>query len=173
VVTFDPYATHLPILLAAVAVVQPHTAIDLGIGRYSTLALALTCREVYAIEDKDEHWLDVAEGNLRQFVHVYCLRKIGRDAAVEWLQTDAPQADLVMVDNRAEARRPCVLQAMHLAPLVLAHDTEPGWDALYQLRGLETPAGWTRKDFTAWTPHTTVWARDRVVLDRIAAMVAA
>lgn len=168
----DPYSTHLPVIVALVAACRPRRVVDLGVGRYSTLAWAAFGAEVWAIEDMHQAWFNVMVRDLGAFPKIHWECMVGAGMAHHWLQTSCPAAvDVVCVDNRADARADCVRAGWHVAHTVLAHDTEDAREELYHLRALAPPAGWERIDFSGCSPASSVWTRQPEIAGKLRAFL--
>lgn len=164
----DPYSTHLPVIVGLIAACRPRRVIDLGVGRYSTLAWVAYGAETWAIEDMHAEWFRVMKRDLDGVGNIHWECIVGAGLAHRWLQTMAPvDVDIVCVDNRADARADCVRAGWHVAHTVMAHDTEAAHDEWYHVRSIPIPAGWERVDFSGCSPASSVWTRQPGVAEKL------
>jgi len=114
----NDYATHQPVLLAALAATEG-PVLECGAGHYSTPLLhaycAPTLRSLITLED-DPTWIE-AYAYLRSFWHDV-------DLVPDWDGLGTGQYDVAFVDHRAEARVPTMLHLRERARFIVAHDTE-------------------------------------------------
>jgi predicted O-methyltransferase YrrM len=119
----DIYATHLPLLVAAVT----HTAgpvLELGIGNYSTLLLHELCRSrtLVTLEMSTEReWLEKYY-DLRTDGHV--IEPVEHWAECKWLDRDWGVA---FIDHKpGEERVDTIARLANRAQIIVVHDTEEG-----------------------------------------------
>ena len=144
----NPYATHLPMLMACVAATEG-PVLEMGCGNYSTPILSEMCRGRRLITvDDDPAWMpkftDLAHAN-HQLI-----------AVKNWTELVLPDLawDVVLIDHApAEQRRVDIERFMDKASLIVVHDTETpdfyGYNSIL-------PRFRYRHDHKRWTPWTTV-----------------
>jgi len=118
-IRMDPWATHLPALLACVA----HTmgpVLELGCGVYSTPVLHAACAGRHLVSvDRHAPWVQ-RFAHMRSKDHaVICAPDGAELAAHEW--------DVVLVDSTpAQGRIEEIARLRATSRLLVIHDTEPG-----------------------------------------------
>lgn len=117
----DPYATHLPVLAAAVASARPGPVLELGSGSYSTPLLHAVCaamgRRLVTL-DGDAGWLARFEA--------FRSEKHRLEAVVDWDATIPVETwAVVFVDHAPAWRRVHEIERLREATeLMVVHDTE-------------------------------------------------
>jgi len=149
----DPYATHLPLLLACVAVTSG-PVIELGCGDYSTPALHLVCRNRMLVSaDSDGNWCqrftDLASENHRIFF-------VGDWACFNLIDQ---KWDVAFVDHApVERRKHDIERLIGQARFVVVHDTEA---RCYEYEGVLSRFK-HRFDYKRFTPWTTVVSNEPI-----------
>lgn len=143
----DLWASHLPVLVAAVAATRG-PVLELGAGWYSTPVLHALChggRRLVTVET-DAAWLvhfaDLATANHRLAAAA---------TATDWHRE---QWAVVFVDGRpAKLRRHHIVGLRGRADLFVVHDTEPEHAASYDWGGVLDgfAARWDHRRWPAWT----------------------
>lgn len=127
----SPYATHLPLLLRAVAATTG-PVLELGIGEGSTPAIHDICtkqsRKIVSY-DTDVKWIERYADKYTSDLHSF--RYIARDA---WDIADIDQPwSVVLIDHRpARRRRHEALRLANLAEFIVCHDTQLEIDRFYR-----------------------------------------
>jgi hypothetical protein len=117
----DPYATHLPVLAAAVAAARPGAVLELGAGRYSTPVLHALClatkRQLLTL-DGNAAWID-------QFT-TYRSAAHRVELVSDWNMVVPSEAwAVVFVDHAPAEQRVVEIEKFRDAcELMVVHDTE-------------------------------------------------
>jgi len=149
----DPYATHLPLLVACVSNTEG-PVLELGCGLYSTPVLHALChkRPLVTVE-LDPVWFAEFKGFSSQNHHVILVEDLSEIPDYHW--------SVVLVDQQpAAARVPSIKRYREKAELIVAHDTE------HRLYGYEEvlPTFNYRVEWKRYAPWTSV-VSDTVKLD--------
>lgn len=171
-VSSDAYATHLPILIGVAALLTPRRILELGSGRFSTVAfcdpeLFPTVEHVHTMED-DANWAELVKAmpidrDRISFELVPSIR--GRLSEI-----DLEPYDLIFVDNAMSVteRAATLRVVLALAPanaVVVVHDFE--WRA-YRA---EVAATWREYTFAVWRPLSgVIWKGDQLTKSALGAL---
>jgi hypothetical protein len=149
----DPYATHMPLLLACVAATSG-PVLELGCGDYSTPTLHLLCKNRMLVSaDSDGNWcqrfIDLSSENHRVFL-------VGDWACFSLIDQ---KWDVAFVDHGpVERRKHDIERLMKQARFVVVHDTE---DTRYQYESALSRFK-HRFDYKRLTPWTTVVSNEPI-----------
>jgi predicted O-methyltransferase YrrM len=115
----DPYATHIPLLAAALAAAGPGPVLELGAGTFSTPMLRAICAAT-------GRWLMTVESNPEWFKKFYGYRSQGHAMLQMGLEQDLAQRwAVVFVDNAPAAQRVIDIERLREScELMVVHDTE-------------------------------------------------
>lgn len=156
----NAYQTHQPLLFACArdALIHGGEVIELGCGMHSTPQLAALLGRSFTSYETYPAWATM-------------IRKFGAQV-VGVASYDAvpvkPYA-MVFIDNAPEERRAVDLARFTDSRLVVVHDSDPQYGALY---GLEKALALYpfRIDYTFASPNTTVVSRDEAAIGRVREM---
>jgi len=161
--TIDPYATHLPVLTAMMALTNyagHDTVLELGCGNYSTPILHEMCRvqnrQLISVES-DYEWLNKFI-NYREDWHRFVLANAAKTASRcdPDCGIDNTYFGLVFVDNHpVEQRKSDIEWVRNKADYLVIHDTEPAVEHIYGFAEILKTFKY-RRDYTLLTPHTTI-----------------
>jgi hypothetical protein len=146
------YGTHWDVLQRALQEFGITSALEFGMGIYSTPLLVRYCERVVAIEMQDEEWYKKVEKTV-QSPKLTLKLMIGPTVACEWFEAQNERFDLVFVDGHLDTRWRVVNAAFSKADIVVAHDTDSiayGWDKV------KLPGDWIWLDFRKYVPWTSV-----------------
>jgi len=117
----DPYGSHIFVLADVCSYIYPKTAIELGMGPYSTqFLLKVVGEKLISIETESEEW----------FKRISVMCKSNKWTSVfdrERTELEIIQglkADLVLVDGASAMRVPVCSYAQTIADTVICHDAE-------------------------------------------------
>jgi hypothetical protein len=133
--SIDPYSTHLPLLLRAVAATTG-PVLELGMGEGSTPILHEICRTMgrrLVSYDTDSKFVDLYAQRYpdQEPEDGHSIFQVYRD---EWERADIDHPwSVVLIDHRpARRRRHDALRLANLAEYIVCHDTEPEIDRFYR-----------------------------------------
>lgn len=161
----NPYATHLPLLLKALAATSGDV-LELGIGESSTPVLHEICRvqerRLVSI-DSDPKFYEEYRGKYGSDLHSFYLADVDWDTVLSGkviVRSELVPWSVVLVDHRPAKRRSNdAAWFAHMAKYVVCHDTEPENDRFYRW-GKAFSAFKYRYDDVRVVPHTTVLSNE-------------
>lgn len=123
--TIEPYSTHLPLLVAAVAATEG-PVIELGSGLYSTPVLQGLClaqrRELWTFENNAEWMMKFIPRNGQSTAQKFSLLDSWNDLE---RYGEELKCDVAFIDVDPAAERSHLIDVMHRwAEIVVVHDTE-------------------------------------------------
>ena len=158
----NAYGTHLPVLKKLFETADIKTVLEFGPGEYSTDLFVESATTVISIDQQNHAYADMIRKKYKDNKHIEVLYLAGSTRGLDYLKNASGKFDLIFVDGHIDGRWGAVNQAFSKARIIVAHDTE---SKRYDWKKIVVPKGWHTHVFTDRTPWTTLWTKDRKLIN--------
>ena len=158
------FGTHVDILELILNAKKIDCVFELGPGHYSTELFAGRCKQVISIEQQSDAYAALLKAEFAEYPNVDLRYMPGIPGGPELLAKWEDEIDLVFVDGEALSRALAVNVAFRKTEIIVAHDTDQGQ---YRWETIKVPRGWFSFEDDKLKPATTVWAKEKKLIEEI------
>lgn len=158
------YDSHLDVLNVVLGICKPKTAIEFGMGKFSTPTLLMYCNFTVSVEMQSEAWYDEVvrycklNGICRGW---FPIRHITDNGNIDIFGIFDGAFEFSFVDGHGKTRPDCVNACMNASvPTIVAHDTETNWYRWDKVNGV----GYRHFRYSPKRPFTDVYTKNNDII---------
>jgi len=157
------YGSHIPALSFIFEHVEIKTAVEYGMGLFSTSFLLDKVKDkVLSIEMQSQDWYETVTNRYQSEKWKH------RFTDKVWKFMDYPDCDLILVDGSSITRAIGVVYAMERGiENIVLHDTESSWYGYNMIAEYVEKFGYFEQEFTEQAPYTKVFTKNKKLIDAI------